>query len=164
MSAVRITRSRHPLRGQQLQVLGQRCRQGRLELLLVLPDGSKSLIPADWTDFDDAAGIEEAVDPAGAAALGSLADLLHASTVIGALVARSRRGQEQAARQSSCEEDNRAACAAESDAGAGAGASSDVVGPASRSAGRRRGRGVGRSDRQDRHPKPAVHNGRGGRR
>jgi hypothetical protein len=59
VSVVRITRARHPIRGQQLPVLGQRRRQGQLELLLVLPDGSKSLIPAAWTDVDSA-GVEEA--------------------------------------------------------------------------------------------------------
>ena len=42
-----------------MPVLGQRRRQGQLELLLVLPDGSKSLIPAAWTDVDSA-GVEEA--------------------------------------------------------------------------------------------------------
>ena len=48
-------------------------RHGVLELLLVLPDGSKSLIPAAWTD---AASVRWTVTPA-VATLGSLADLLH---------------------------------------------------------------------------------------
>jgi hypothetical protein len=29
-------------------------RQGRLHLVLILPDGSKSLIPVDWTDLASA--------------------------------------------------------------------------------------------------------------
>src|SRR6266498_2651113 len=146
MSTVRITRARHPMRGKQLPVLGQRRRQGQLELLVVLPDGSKSLIPAAWTDLDSA-DVGAATDTA---ALGSLAQLLHACTVVRALLARAAQRREQAARQSPCEEDHRAACAAESDAGTGSDASTKRAGPASRSAGRRRGRGAGDTDRQDR--------------
>jgi len=41
-----VTRPRHPLEGLSLPVLGRLRRHGRLELLLVLPDGSKSMIPA----------------------------------------------------------------------------------------------------------------------
>ena len=44
-----ITRPRHPLHGLELRVLGGMRLHGRLELLLVLPDGSKRLIPAEWT-------------------------------------------------------------------------------------------------------------------
>jgi hypothetical protein len=87
MSTVRIIRARHPMRGKQLPVLGQRRRQGQLELLVVLPDGSKSLVPAAWTDLDST-GVQEAVETGGAAALGSLAQLLHASTVVRALLAQ----------------------------------------------------------------------------
>ena len=51
-----ITRPRHPLAGRELRVLGGMRRHGRLELLLVLPDGSKRLIPAEWTSQHAAAG------------------------------------------------------------------------------------------------------------
>src|SRR5260370_53411 len=147
------------MRGEQLAVLGQRRVRGRLELLVVLPDGSKSLIPAAWTDLDGA-DVGEAAD---AAALGSLAQLLHACTVVRALLAQAQ-GREQAAQQSPCKEDNRAACAAESDTGPGSGASTKRAGPASRSAGRRRRRGAGDPDRQDRKPNRGAQRGRGGRR
>jgi hypothetical protein len=40
------------LQGQSLQVLGWTHRDGTLNLTLVLPDGSRSLIPADWTDLN----------------------------------------------------------------------------------------------------------------
>jgi hypothetical protein len=162
VNAVRIIRARHPMRGKQLPVLGQRRRRGMLELLVVLPDGSKSLIPAAWTDLDSA-DVGAAESP-GAGALGSLAQLLHACVVVRALLARAAQGREQAARQSPCKEDNRAACAAESDARPGSGASTERVGPASRSAGRRRGRGAGDADRQDRQPDPGARRGRGSRR
>ena len=46
-----VVRERHPLRGRALRVLGRMRRHGRLELLLELPDGSKCLIPAAWTDL-----------------------------------------------------------------------------------------------------------------
>ena len=46
-------------------------RHGVLELLLVLPDGSKSLVPAAWTDADPPA----ADGVASAVTLGSLSDL-----------------------------------------------------------------------------------------
>ena len=49
---MRITRPRHPLQDKLLQVLGGMRRHGVVELLLVLPDGSKSLVPAAWTDAD----------------------------------------------------------------------------------------------------------------
>jgi hypothetical protein len=68
MSEVVVTRSRHPLQGQALVVLGRRWCQGQVELLLVLPDGTKSLVPAAWTDWEPAVG--DSVP-----AVGSLADL-----------------------------------------------------------------------------------------
>ena len=86
MTSVLVTRPRHPLQGRTLDVLGQMRRHGRVELLLVLPDGSKSLIPAAWTDLgDDGNGPAEQV---AALTLGSLADLLHADTLVSALRAR----------------------------------------------------------------------------
>ena len=71
-----VTRRRHPLEGQSLRELGRMRRHGRLELLLVLPDGSKSLIPAAWTDLDRAADSTDTDADAVVATLGSLADLL----------------------------------------------------------------------------------------
>jgi len=143
VNTVTITRHRDPLQGHSLQVLGRLRRHGGLELLLVLPDGSKRLIPAAWTDLDaDNDRVEVA------ATLGSLSDLLAACALVSALSAR--RNGEQAARQSPCKEDNRAACAAQSAAGAGSGANPDAPRAASRTAGRRRDRAASRSDRQDR--------------
>ena len=40
-SVVVVTRRRHPLEGQSLRELGRMRRHGRLELLLVLPDGGR---------------------------------------------------------------------------------------------------------------------------
>jgi hypothetical protein len=52
-------------------------RHGVLELLLVLPDGSKSLVPAGWTDAD-----RSGVDGGTAATLGSLIDLLQVCELV----------------------------------------------------------------------------------
>ena len=38
-----------------LEVFGKIRRRGRLYLVLVLPDGSRSHVPAEWTDFAAAA-------------------------------------------------------------------------------------------------------------
>jgi hypothetical protein len=147
---VTITRPRHPLAGRELRVLGGMRRHGRPELLLVLPDGSKSLIPAAWTDLrqdsaaDGSAGPQQA---AAAATLGSLGDLLAACALAAALCARGGGEREQAARKPPAKEDSRAACSAQSAAGPGSGATCDN--PAPRPAGRQRGHAAGEPDRPD---------------
>jgi hypothetical protein len=145
---VLVTRLRHPLAGRELRVLGGMRRHGRLELLLVLPDGSKRLIPAKWTSqhADGGAGQD------GGGTLGSVADLLAASVLVAAFSAHGRDEREQAARQSPCKEDNRAACAAQSAAGSGSGATPGPCGPASRTAGHGSDHAAGRPDRQGGRP------------
>ena len=117
-----ITRPRHPLAGRELRVLGGMRRHGRLELLLVLPDGSKRLIPAEWTSqhADGGAGRD---GTGSAGTLGSVADLLTASVLVSAFSGRDREEREQAAPKPPAKEDNRAACPAQSAAGADSGAS-----------------------------------------
>jgi hypothetical protein len=146
-------RWRHPLEGRSLQVLGGMRRHGVLELLLVLPDGSKSLVPAAWTDTD-----QSAVDgEQSMATLGSLSDLLHTCELVADLSGRELREQGQAAGMSPCKEDSRAACPAQSDARPGpdaigcgnAGAAGAGRGVADRG-GRGGDRAAGRRDRQGR--------------
>ncbi|UIF87924.1 hypothetical protein KAF44_30610 (plasmid) [Cupriavidus necator] len=85
--SVVITRSGHPFEGRRLQVISRRQRAGRLHLLLTLPDQSRGLIPADWTDFAAGSGSVPASTPALASdTLGSIADLLHARLIIDALL------------------------------------------------------------------------------
>jgi hypothetical protein len=63
-------------------------RNHQLLLLLVLPDGSRSHIPADWTDFqhkDNSGATDHAHQ---AATVASLSDLLHARSIIDALLRR----------------------------------------------------------------------------
>ena len=82
---VTVVRKRHPFCGRSLVVFGWMRRQGRLDLILVLPDGSRSLIPAAWTDFggDDRTGSSSEV-------LGSLGDLQRLRVVTDGLIHRSR--------------------------------------------------------------------------
>jgi hypothetical protein len=142
VTAVTLTRRRHPFEGRSLQVLGSMRRHGAAELLVVLPDGSKRLIPAAWTDLEQPAGGDDA-----AATLGSVADLLRASVLVSGLCARAAEGREQAARKSPSKEDNRAACAAQSDAGSAPGATPGPDGPASPAAGRSGDGAAGLPDR-----------------
>jgi hypothetical protein len=114
-------------------------------LLLVLPDGSKSLVPAAWTDVDPW-GVDEV---ASMSTLGSLSDLLRACDLVVDLA--DGRGVErgQAARKSPCEEDFHAACPAQSDARPGPGTTGPGQGSVNRG-GRGGDRGAGRRDRQGR--------------
>jgi hypothetical protein len=144
-SAVTITRSRHSFEGKSLRVLGGMRRHGALELLLVLPDGSKSLVPAAWTDVDPW-GVDEV---ASMSTLGSLSDLLHACDLVVDLAERRGVERGQAARKSPCEEDFHAACPAQSDARPSPGTTGPDQGAANRG-GRGGDRGAGRRDRQGR--------------
>ena len=75
-ATVRIVRARHPLEGRSLELIGWMRRRRRLELLVVLEDGSRTLIPAVWTDLEGPAR------PPEAGALGSLDELLAARRVL----------------------------------------------------------------------------------
>ena len=54
---------------------------GGLQFVLILPDGSKSLIPADWTDFNNTSDASQALE-----LVGSLDDLLHLRRLVDALL------------------------------------------------------------------------------
>jgi hypothetical protein len=149
VALVRVTRERHPLAGLPLPVLGRMRRHGRVELLVVLPDGSKTLMPADWTDAQDGADPLAGDRGPTAATLGSLAELLHATAVLGAVAGRIGEQEGQAARQSPCQEDNRATYPAQSDARPAAGATGEPARSAPRRPARSRDRRAGRPDRQN---------------
>jgi hypothetical protein len=57
-------------------------RHGRLELLVALPDGTRLLVPAAWTD------LQAAAEPAGAGTLASLDDLLAARRMLDPMLER----------------------------------------------------------------------------
>jgi hypothetical protein len=85
-----VRREHHPLFGRWLPVYGWMRRHGRLDLILVLPDGSKSLMPASWTDLDPQ--IAGAPEPEPSGGMASVSQLLRARAVVDALLAR-QRGQ-----------------------------------------------------------------------
>jgi Family of unknown function (DUF5372) len=85
---VRVIRPRHPLEGQALALLGWSHLQGQLHLLLVLPDGSRSLIPAAWTDLRTAPNRAPAATTGPRATVASLGQLLHTGTIVVALLRR----------------------------------------------------------------------------
>src|SRR2546423_14940378 len=119
-------------------------RHGVCELLVVLPDGSRRLIPAAWTDLEPAPGRDGSDGPG---TLGSAADLLGLSVLVSGLTVRGAYSREQAARKSPCKEDDRAACSAQSAAGPGSGATPRPDRASPRCAG---GSGVGAAGRPDR--------------
>ena len=97
---VRVIRPRHPLEGQVLAVLGWSHRQGQLRLLLVLPDGSRSLIPASWTDLKT---VSDKATTGPQASIASLGQLLHTRIIVDALLRR-REASHQGASHSGGEE------------------------------------------------------------
>ena len=97
-----VTRERHAFEGQSLTVISSIRRRGVLLVLAVLPDGSRSLIPAAWTNWiDDRAGIDPPPpdDPPAPNNLGSLADLLQVRAIVDGLL---RRLAESAAQKETC--------------------------------------------------------------
>ena len=78
-SSVTVTRDRHPLQGCVLRVLGRMHRHGAVELLVVLPDGSKTLLPAVFTDA-------VAARRRGRRTVGSIEDLEQLAVVVESLL------------------------------------------------------------------------------
>ncbi len=146
-----MTRPRHPLQGSTLTVLGRMRRHSGVELLVVLPDGSKTLFPADWTDLGaGAAGDRPGQGTPGT--LGSLGDLLAACALVAGLSAAAGGRPEQAARQSPTKEDHRAACPAQSGRRPDTGATASNGRTPARSGSGRGGDAAGRRDRQGEQP------------
>ena len=83
-----IIRERHAFEGRSLAVISSIKRGGILRLLVVLPDGSRSLVPADWTDLEAARqakltlSAKSNIEPS---CLGRLADLLQLRKIVDAL-------------------------------------------------------------------------------
>jgi hypothetical protein len=87
---VTITRKRHAFEGQALAVIGAIKRHGIHHLLAVLPDGSRSLIPAGWTDWnmDPVRGTPPINTDDNVHDLGRLGDLLRLRNLVDALCNR----------------------------------------------------------------------------
>jgi len=88
---VTIIRERHAFEGQTLAVISSIKRRGVLLVLVILPNGSRSLIPAAWTDWSvphtrgASSGADDIIP---ARALGKLGDLLALCKIIDALQRR----------------------------------------------------------------------------
>ena len=90
--SVIITREGHPFEGGALAVIGRIRRRGVLFVLACLPDGSRALIPAQWTDWDEGycGGVGACREAnLGSRALGTLGDLLQLRHLVDALCSRS---------------------------------------------------------------------------
>src|SRR5438132_11834145 len=85
---VTIIRERHAFEGQTLAVISSIKRRGVLLVLVILPNGSRSLIPAAWTDWRDADASLSDDDIIHTSSLGKLGDLLQLGKVIDALLGR----------------------------------------------------------------------------
>jgi hypothetical protein len=69
------------LEGRSLELIGWMRRRRRLELILVLADGSRLLVPAAWTDLEAPVSL-----PPAAGTLGSVGDLLAMRRVLDGLL------------------------------------------------------------------------------
>ena len=150
-ASVTITRNKHALEGRAFRLLGTLHRHGHEELLIILEDGTKSLVPASWTDHVGAAAVSAA-----AATLGTLADLLAASVLARTPFPGREAAEVQAARKPPSKGDDHAACAAESAHRSRSRASAADAGPSLRG-GRRGGDpdpgGAHRQGLEDRRPR-----------
>jgi hypothetical protein len=82
---VRVIRPHHALAGKVLKVFGKLTRKGQLHLVLTLPDGTRSYIPATWTDLQ--APDTPSVDR-GSSLVARQSDLLRARQRVDALLRR----------------------------------------------------------------------------
>ncbi|WP_239342108.1 DUF5372 family protein [Frankia sp. CiP3] len=85
VTVARVTRPGHPFEGRELRELGRMRRHGALELILELPDGSKSMIPAAWTDHAEPA-TDGGGTPVGEPTLGRICDLLELTRIVAGLL------------------------------------------------------------------------------
>ncbi len=87
-----VTRKRHPFEGCRLPVIRSLTRRGVLEFLVILPDGSRTLIPVAWTDRNGCQNAElmslVSNDRDAAENLCTISDLLKARGVTDALLSR----------------------------------------------------------------------------
>jgi hypothetical protein len=88
---VKILRARHPLEGRDLQVMGGLRRRDVQLLLVALPDGSRTLVPAQWTDWkpaNNADGLLTLPEDNRERHIAPLGDLLRLRTIVNALLDR----------------------------------------------------------------------------
>ncbi|MBV8710642.1 MAG: hypothetical protein JOY56_02630 [Solirubrobacterales bacterium] len=84
---MRVVRRGHAWEGRPLELTGWMHRHGRLELLVALPDGTRLLVPAAWTD------LQAPVEALQAGTLASLDDLLAARRMLDPVLERVVQGE-----------------------------------------------------------------------
>ena len=89
-SKVTIIKNRHPLQGKSLDVLTWLHRNGILHLTLVLPDGSRSFIPAAWTNLNEICPqkFKSPNSPPTTDLIASTSNLLHARKIVDVLLGK----------------------------------------------------------------------------
>jgi hypothetical protein len=85
---VKIVRTRHVFDGLTLQVLGRCRRGGELYLTLVLPDGTRSLVPASWTDLPNTNAAKHDETPVQPPLLAACSQLLDTRIIVDGLLRR----------------------------------------------------------------------------
>ena len=85
---VTVTRKRHAFERRTLSAISSIKRRGALLVLVILPNGSRSLIPAAWTDWRGGNALPSDGDIDHRSSLGKLGDLLQLGTVIDAVLSR----------------------------------------------------------------------------
>ena len=103
---VTITRPQHPLEGKKLAVFGQRRYQDKLHLILILPQGGRSLVPKEWPDLEvpPRDSLAQAKPNNYLGSIGSVPDLLHACAVVDALL--HRRTSDQGSSETSAHQES----------------------------------------------------------
>src|SRR5260370_15014120 len=79
---ITVLRARHPFEGRVLETLAWIHRRGDLYANAILPDGTRAMIPAAWTDYAAQQSAEQPCVDHPAATLASISQLLHARTVV----------------------------------------------------------------------------------
>ncbi|WP_300465200.1 hypothetical protein, partial [Desulfobacula sp.] len=87
-SKVTITKNLHPLQGKSLDILGWLHRNEILHLTLVLPDGTRSYIPAAWTNLCELSPqkFKSSGNPATNNLIASTSNLLQARKIVDVLL------------------------------------------------------------------------------
>jgi len=86
--SVKIIRKRHAFEGQSLQVIRVVKRRQVLLVLVVLPDQSRSLIPASWTDWEPPSLAPDELGWNIPECFASVTDLRHTRAIVDALLMR----------------------------------------------------------------------------
>lgn len=98
-----MRRPQHPLEGQRLEIFREVRRGGKDQLLVILPDGTRSLIPASWTDYACDASRHGSRDET---RIGTTSQLFSARVVVDALLRRLPASEGEI--EASLQEDRRA--------------------------------------------------------